>query len=162
MAKDIFVAKSADIVGNVSVGDKSSIWYQSVVRGDQAPIRIGSGTNIQDGTVVHVDENHPTIIGDGVTVGHNCTIHGCSVGDHSLIGMGSIILNGARIGRNTIVGADALVTEGKEFPDNSLIIGSPAKVVRTLDDEAVNGLRSAAEHYVRNGKRFISGLAQVG
>lgn len=99
MAKDIFVAKGADIVGNVSVGDKSSIWYQSVVRGDQAPIRIGSGTNIQDGTVVHVDENHPTIIGDSVTVGHNCTIHGCSVGDHSLIGMGSIILNGARIGR---------------------------------------------------------------
>mgnify|MGYP003600824561 FL=1 len=149
MAKDIFVAKSADIVGNVSVGDKSSIWYQSVVRGDQAPIRIGSGTNIQDVTVVHVDENHPTIIGDGVTVGHNCTIHGCSVGDHSLIGMGSIILNGARIGRNTIVGAGSLVTENKSFPDGTLVLGSPAKVVRDLTPAELESIRENSEEYQR-------------
>lgn len=111
---------------------------------------------------MHTDPGFPLTIGRGCTIGHRALLHGCSIGENSLIGMGAIVLNGARIGRNSLVGADALVTEGKEFPDNSLIIGSPAKVVRTLDDEAVNGLRSAAEHYVRNGKRFISGLAQVG
>ncbi|MGI6110621.1 MAG: gamma carbonic anhydrase family protein [Eubacteriaceae bacterium] len=147
MAKNIFVAKSADIVGNVSMGDSSSVWYQAVVRGDQAPVSIGSHSNVQDGSVVHVDLNHPTNIGDGVTIGHNCTIHGCTVGDNTLVGMGSIILNGARIGRNSIVGAGSLVTENKSFPDGKLILGSPAKVVRDLTAEEIKSIHENAEEY---------------
>lgn len=147
MKKNIFVAKSADVVGNVSVGDNSSIWYQAVLRGDQAPITIGRDSNVQDGTVVHVDNNTPTRIGDGVTIGHNCTIHGCTVDDNSLIGMGSTILNRAHIGKNSIVGAGSLVTQGKTFPDGKLIMGSPAKVVRDLTPEEIDSIRENADEY---------------
>lgn len=149
MTKDIFVAKSADIVGNVSVGDKSSIWYQAVVRGDQQPIRIGSKTNVQDGTVVHVSPSIPTNIGNGVSIGHNCTIHGCTIGDNTLIGMGSTILDGAKIGRDSIVGAGSLVTQHKSFPDGKLIMGSPARVIRDLTPEEIAHNRENAEEYQR-------------
>src|SRR5690606_6571775 len=157
-----WIAPDATLIGRISIGRDVSVWFGAALRGDNELIEIGEGTNVQEHTVMHTDPGFPLTIGRGCTIGHRALLHGCSIGENSLIGMGAIVLNGARIGRNSLVGADALVTEGKEFPDNSLIIGSPAKVVRVLDDEAVNGLRSAAEHYVRNGKRFISGLAQVG
>jgi carbonic anhydrase/acetyltransferase-like protein (isoleucine patch superfamily)/very-short-patch-repair endonuclease len=147
--KHIFIAKGAVIVGDVRVGDDSSIWFGAVLRGDQAPITIGDGTNVQDGTVVHVDLKTPTIVGDGVTIGHNCTIHGCDIGDNVLIGMGSTIMNRAEIPDNCIVGAGSLVTQGKSFPEGSLIMGSPAKAVRKLTDEEIQGIRDNGEEYRR-------------
>ncbi len=145
--KHLFIAPSADIVGDVRIGTDSSVWYQAVIRGDQAPITIGDGTNVQDGCVVHVDNRIPTIIGDGVTIGHNCTIHGCDIEDNVLIGMGSTILNGAKIGRDSIVGAGSLVTQNKSFPEGSLILGSPAKVVRSLTPEEIQANRDNAAEY---------------
>lgn len=145
--KHIFIAKGAVIVGDVRVGDDSSVWFGAVLRGDQAPITIGDGTNVQDGSVVHVDIKTPTIIGDGVTIGHNCTIHGCDIGDNVLIGMGSTVMNHAEIPDNCIVGAGSLVTQGKSFPEGSLILGSPAKAVRKLTDEEIQGIRDNAEEY---------------
>lgn len=146
--KHIFIAKGATIVGDVRVGDDSSIWYGAVLRGDQAPITVGKRTNVQDGCVVHVDVRTPTIIGDGVTIGHNCTIHGCDIDDNVLIGMGTTILNRAKIAKNCIVGAGSLVTQDKTFPEGSLILGSPAKVVRKLTDEEIQGIRDNAEEYI--------------
>lgn len=147
--KHIFIAKNATVVGDVRVGEDSSIWYAAVVRGDQAPITIGERTNVQDGSVVHVDIKTPTIIGDGVTIGHNCTIHGCDIGDNVLIGMGATVMNRANIPDNCIVGAGALVTQGKTFPEGSLILGSPAKAVRQLTDEEIQGIRDNAAEYVQ-------------
>ena len=132
-----------------------------MIRGDNEPIDIGAGTNVQEHTVMHTDPGFPLTIGDGCTIGHRAMLHGCTIGDNSLIGMGAIVLNGAKIGKNCLVGAGALVTEGKEFPDNSLIVGSPARVVRTLDEGAVAGLRASAAHYVENGRRFKAGLKEV-
>lgn len=146
--KHIFIAKNATVVGDVRIGEDSSIWYSAVVRGDQAPITIGERTNVQDGSVVHVDIKTPTIIGDGVTIGHNCTIHGCDIGDNVLIGMGATVMNRADIPDNCIVGAGALVTQGKTFPEGSLILGSPAKAVRSLTDEEIQGIRDNAAEYI--------------
>ena len=146
--KHIFIAKNATVVGDVRIGEDSSIWYSAVVRGDQAPITIGDRTNVQDGSVVHVDIKTPTIIGDGVTIGHNCTIHGCDIGDNVLIGMGATVMNRADIPDNCIVGAGALVTQGKTFPEGSLILGSPAKAVRSLTDEEIQGIRDNAAEYI--------------
>ncbi len=145
--KAAFIAPSADIVGDVVLGEDSSVWFNATIRADLAPIRIGRGTNIQDNCVVHVDEDTPTTIGENVTVGHNAILHGCSVGNNSLVGMGAIILNNAKIGNESVVGAGALVTENKQFPDRSLIIGSPAKALRTLRDEDVERLKGAAASY---------------
>ena len=156
-----WVADSAQVIGAVAMGPGASVWFGAVVRGDTETIRIGENSNIQDLSVLHADVGKPLSIGRNVTVGHQVMLHGCTIGDNSLIGMGAIVLNGARIGRNSLVGAGALVTEGKEFPDNSLIVGSPAKVIRTLDDAAVAKLRGSAAHYVANGKRFREGLAQA-
>lgn len=153
-----WVAPDAVLIGNVRVGRDAGIWFGAVIRGDNEPIAIGEGTNIQEHTVLHTDMGFPLTVGDGCTVGHRAMLHGCTVGDNSLIGMGAIVLNGAKIGRNSLVGAAALVTEGKEFPDNSLIVGSPAKAVRTLDDKAIEMLRWSARHYVDNAKRFMAGL----
>lgn len=156
-----WIAHDAALIGDVEVGRDAGFWFGAVIRGDNEPIVIGAGTNVQEHTVLHTDIGFPLTIGSGCTIGHRAMLHGCTIGDNSLVGMGAIILNGAKIGKNSLVGAGALVTEGKVFPDNSLIIGSPAKVVRVLDDEAIAGLRASAEHYVENGKRFKAGLKRV-
>jgi carbonic anhydrase/acetyltransferase-like protein (isoleucine patch superfamily) len=156
-----WVAPDATVIGDVRLGRNAGIWFGVVIRGDNEPITIGDDTNVQEHTVMHTDIGFPLTIGAGCTIGHRAMLHGCTIGDNSLIGMGAIVLNGARIGKNCLVGAGALVTEGKEFPDNSLIVGSPARVVRNLDDGAVAGLRGSAAHYVANGKRFKDGLKQL-
>jgi len=157
-----WIAPDATLIGHVRLGRNVSIWYGAVIRGDNEPIVIGEDTNVQEHTVMHTDMGFPLTIGKGCTIGHRATLHGCTVGDNSLIGMGAIVLNGARIGNNCLVGAGALVAEGKEFPDGSLIVGSPAKVVRSLDGRTIEMLRSAAAHYVENGRRFKKGLKAVG
>ncbi|MEI5679738.1 gamma carbonic anhydrase family protein [Mesorhizobium sp. CGMCC 1.15528] len=156
-----WIAPDATIIGRVRIGRNAGVWFGTVIRGDNDPIVIGADTNIQEHTVMHTDVGFPLTIGNGCTIGHRAMLHGCTIGDNSLIGMGAIVLNGARIGKNSLVGAGALVTEGKEFPDNSLIVGSPAKAIRTLDEAAVERLRASAAHYVANGKRFKAGLTKI-
>jgi carbonic anhydrase/acetyltransferase-like protein (isoleucine patch superfamily) len=156
-----WVAGSAEVMGDVVLGDDVSIWFGVVVRGDTAPIRIGAQTNIQDLSVLHADLGIPLTIGEGVTVGHKAMLHGCTIGDHSLIGIGAVVLNRAKIGNGSLVGAGALVTEGSEFPDGSVIIGAPAKAVRTLTPEQSQGLRLNAQHYVANAKRFKLSLNKI-
>ena len=156
-----FVAPGAHVIGRVRVGVDVGIWFGAVLRGDNEWMTIGEGTNIQDNCALHSDAGFPLTIGAGCTIGHAAIVHGCTIGDNSLVGMGATILNGARIGKNSIVGANALVTEGKEFPDNSLIVGSPAKLARTLDDAAAEMLRASAAHYVHNAKRFAEGLVRL-
>jgi carbonic anhydrase/acetyltransferase-like protein (isoleucine patch superfamily) len=149
-----WVADNATVIGDVIMGDNASVWFGSVVRGDTDTIRIGANTNIQDLSVLHADLGVPLTIGDNVTVGHQVMLHGCTIGDNTLIGIQAVVLNNARIGRNCIVGAGAVVTEGKEFPDNSLIVGAPAKVIRQLDEAAAQKLLANADHYVGNAKRY--------
>jgi len=161
VAASAWVADSAQIMGNVELAEDASIWFGAVVRGDTEVIRIGDRSNIQDGSVLHADIGKPLTIGNDVTVGHKVMLHGCTIGDGSLIGIGAVVLNGAKIGKGCIVGAGSLVTEGKEFPDGSMIIGSPAKVVRELSAEQQQGLVMSAVHYVENARRFKSGLKQL-
>jgi carbonic anhydrase/acetyltransferase-like protein (isoleucine patch superfamily) len=161
VAASAWVADSAQIMGNVELAEDASIWFGAVVRGDTEVIRIGDRSNIQDGSVLHADIGKPLTIGNDVTVGHKVMLHGCTIGDGSLIGIGAVVLNGAKIGKGCIVGAGSLVTEGKEFPDGSMIIGSPAKVVRELTAEQQQGLVMSAVHYVENARRFKSGLKQL-
>jgi len=156
-----FVAPDANLVGNISIGRDVSIWFGTAIRGDNERITIGVGTNVQEHTIMHSDPGFPLTIGEGCTIGHRAMLHGCTIGDNSLVGMGAIILNGARIGKNCLVGAGALVTEGKEFPDNSLIVGAPAKAVRTLDEAAADRMKTSAGHYVANGRRFAKGLRRI-
>lgn len=155
---DYWVAPGAQVMGNVTLRSGSSVWFNAVIRGDNELIEVGAGSNVQDGAVLHNDPGFPLIIGDGCTVGHQATLHGCVIGENSLVGMGATILNGARIGRDSIVGANALVTEGKVFPDGSLIVGAPAKAVRELDAAAIQGLKASALHYQQNMRRFRDGL----
>ena len=162
VAETAWVADSAQVIGGVALGPDSSVWPGVVIRGDSGPIAVGEGSNIQDNSVLHADEGVPLTIGKHVTVGHQVMLHGCTVGDESLIGIGAIVLNNARIGRNCLVGAGALVTEGKEFPDGSMIVGSPARVVRQLTPEQIEGLRRSARHYVDNARRFRTGLRKIG
>lgn len=161
IAASAWVADSADVIGRVQLDDEASVWYGAVLRGDNEWLTVGSGTNIQDGSVLHSDLGSPLTLGSGVTVGHQVMLHGCTVGDGSLIGIQSVILNGARIGRHCIVGAGALVTEGKEFPDGSLIIGSPAKVARMLTPEQIARLAQSARHYVDNARRHRDALVRI-
>ncbi len=161
MADSVWVADSAEVMGDVLLEEDVSIWFGVVVRGDTAAIRVGARTNIQDLSVLHADVGLPLTIGSGVTVGHKAMLHGCTVGDDSLIGIGAVVLNGAKIGKGCLVGAGALVTEGKEFPDGAMIIGSPARMVRSLTPEQQQGLRLSAEHYVANAKRFKSSLHKI-
>jgi carbonic anhydrase/acetyltransferase-like protein (isoleucine patch superfamily) len=161
VAEGAWVADSAQVMGNVELGEDVSIWFGSVIRGDTEVIRIGRGSNIQDGSVLHADIGKPLDVGENVTVGHKVMLHGCTIGDGSLIGIGAIVLNGARIGKGCIVGAGALVTEGKEFPDGSMIIGSPAKAVRELTAEQQQGLIWSARHYIENAARFRAGLTKI-
>lgn len=150
--KSAFIAENAMVVGDVTIGENSSIWYSAVVRGDLEKIVIGDNTNIQENSTVHNDEGFPINIGDNVTIGHNCIIHGCTINNTALIGMGSIILNGANIGENTIIGAGSLVTQNKEIPSGVLCMGSPAKVIRNLTDEEIKSLKESADHYRKLSK----------
>ena len=153
-----WVAPNATVIGDVRLGRNASIWWNATLRGDNDPIHIGDNTNIQDGSVLHTDEGVPMHIGNDVTVGHLVMLHGCTVGDGSLIGIGSVILNRAVIGKGCIVGANTLIPEGKVFPDKVLIVGSPGKVVRELSDEDVAKLKKSAEHYVDNARRYRTTL----
>jgi carbonic anhydrase/acetyltransferase-like protein (isoleucine patch superfamily) len=157
----VWVAPNAAVIGNVSLAAGSSIWFNVTARGDNDPITIGENSNIQDNSVLHTDIGAPLTVGKGVTVGHKVMLHGCTVGDNSLIGMGSTILNHAKIGANSIVGANSLVTEGKEFPDGVLIVGSPARVLRKLTPEQFELIKMSAKIYVDNAARFNRGLKQV-
>lgn len=156
-----WIAPDVVLIGNIDIGRNVGLWFGTVVRGDNEPITIGAGTNVQEHTIMHTDPGFPLTVGKGCTIGHRAMLHGCTIGDNSLIGMGAIVLNGAKIGKNSLVGAGALVTEGKEFPDNSLIVGSPARVVRELGEEAFEGLQASAAHYMSNAKRFKAGLQEV-
>src|SRR4051812_32034674 len=162
LAEGAWVADSAQVIGNVQLAENASVWFGAILRGDNEVLRVGRNSNVQDGSVLHSDPGFPLTLGDNVTVGHQVMLHGCIVGDGSLIGIQAVILNGAKIGRNCLVGAGALVTEGKEFPDGSMIIGSPAKVVRQLTPEQIAGLQRSAEHYVQNARRFANGLKRIG
>ncbi|MFN3838165.1 MAG: gamma carbonic anhydrase family protein [Brevundimonas sp.] len=155
---EYWVAPSASVIGNVILHANASVWFGATLRGDNDPITVGPDSNIQDGSVLHTDLGSPLTLGRGVTVGHNAMLHGCEVGDYSLIGIGAVVLNGARIGRNCIIGANALITEGKVIPDNSLVMGQPGKVVRERDPDHIAVLQMSAEHYVQNWKRFAAGL----
>lgn len=157
-----WIAPDAHVIGRVRLGLDVGIWFGAVLRGDNEPIEVGERTNVQEGAMLHADPGFPLTIGPDVTVGHHAIVHGCTVGAGCLIGMGAAVLNGARIGAGCLVGAGALVTEGKEFPDNSLIVGAPAKAVRTLDAAAAEKLRASAQHYVANWRRFATGLKRVG
>lgn len=162
IAPSAWVADNATVLGTVSVGAHASIWFGAVVRGDTDHIAIGEGSNIQDGSVLHADEGVPLTIGRHVTVGHQVMLHGCTIGDESLIGIGAVVLNGAKIGKHCLVGARALVTENKEFPDGWLILGSPAKAVRPLTEQEIQGLRHSAQHYIDNARRYAKGFRRIG
>lgn len=153
-----YIADNATVVGNVSIGHNASIWFNVVIRGDSELITIGDDSNIQDGSVLHTDPGCPLIVGKGVTVGHKVMLHGCEIGDYSLIGINAVVLNGAKIGKHCLIGANALVTENMVIPDGSLVMGSPAKIKRPLDDDAKRMLEGSAQHYVDNGRRFKAGL----
>lgn len=155
---DCFIAPSAVVLGRVRLGTGVSVWFHAVLRGDQERIDIQDGSNIQEGTVLHTDPGYPLTVGPGVTVGHQAMLHGCTIGQNSLIGIQAVVLNGAVIGRNCLIGAGALIPEGKIIPDNSLVIGVPGRVKRTLEAEEIEGLSRSAEHYVENGRRFRAGL----
>ena len=148
-----YVAPQGIVIGQVTLAENVSVWYGAVLRGDNDRISIGPDSNVQEGCVLHTDHGQPLVIGQGVTVGHQAMLHGCTIGDHTLIGIQSVVLNGARIGRHCIVGAGALVTEGKEFPDGVLIVGAPAKVARELTPEQIAGLKASATHYVQQQQR---------
>jgi carbonic anhydrase/acetyltransferase-like protein (isoleucine patch superfamily) len=161
IADSAWVADSAQVMGNVELEDEASVWFGVVIRGDTEIIRVGRGTNIQDLSVLHADIGMPLTVGADVTVGHKVMLHGCIIGDGSLIGIGAVILNGAKIGKHCLVGAGSLVTEGKDFPDGSMILGSPAKAVRPLTDEELENLRRSAMQYAGNAHRFRSGLSKI-
>ena len=156
-----WVAENAQVIGRVTLAENSSAWFGVVIRGDTESITIGRGTNIQDNSVLHADEGVPLTIGDHVSVGHQVMLHGCTVGDGTLIGIQAVVLNGVKIGRDCLVGAGSVVTEGKQFPDGSLILGSPARVVRQLSVAQIDGLRRSAQHYVDNARRFKAGLRKI-
>ncbi len=162
IAPSAWIADSAQVIGNVQLGENASVWFGVVVRGDTETISIGANTNVQDGSVLHADIGQPLLIAANVTVGHKVVLHGCSIGEGTLIGMGAIVLNGARIGKNCLIGAGALVTEGKVIPDGSLVVGSPARVVRELSGPQIAAMGMNAAHYVENASRFREGLQKIG
>ena len=161
IGEDVYIAPGAHVIGRVALGARASVWFGAVLRGDNDPIRIGADSNVQDGAMIHADPGVPTTIGDGVTIGHHAIVHGATVGNRSLVGMGATLLNRAVIGADCIVGANALVTEGKSFPDGSLIVGSPARVLRPLTETEIAGLRLSAATYVANARRYATGLTPL-
>ncbi len=161
LSGDYWVAPNATLIGKIRLSEEASIWWGAILRGDNELIAIGARSNIQDGCVLHTDPGLPLSVGQDCTVGHKAILHGCTIGDNSLVGMGATVLNGARIGKNCLIGANALIPEGKTIPDNSLVVGMPGKVLRELDDEAVAGLTASAKGYVRNWRRFKAGLESI-
>ena len=149
-----YVAPNASVIGSVTLHDRVTVWFNAVVRGDNEPIEIGEETNIQDGVVLHTDDGYPLKIGRACTIGHMAMLHGCIIGDGSLVGIGAVILNGAKIGKNCVIGANALVAEGKEIPDGSLVVGSPGRIVRTMGEEEIGGLREFVEIYLSKLERY--------
>ena len=162
LADRCWIAENATVIGRVRVKTGASVWFGSVLRGDNEWIDVGERSQIQDNATLHTDPGFPIVIGRDCVIGHNVVLHGATVADNSLIGMGAIILNGAKIGRNCLVGAGALITEGKSFPDNSLIIGAPARVMRTLDEKAAAMIAGAADIYVKRWQRYAKGLKRIG
>lgn len=158
---DSWAAEDANIIGRVVLEEASSVWFGATLRGDVEEIRICAGSNVQENAVLHTDPGFPLVVGPGCTVGHKAMLHGCVIGENSLIGMGATVLNGAQIGRNCLIGAGALITEGKVIPDGSLVMGAPGRVVRTLDGAAIEGLRASALHYQKNMRRFRSDLVAL-
>ena len=156
--EDFFIAPSATVIGDVQLAKDASVWFNATIRGDNEPIIIGEGSNVQDGSIIHTDPGCPTIVGNGVTVGHMVMLHGCTIGDNSLIGIGAVILNNAKIGKNCIIGAKALITENKEIPDNSLVIGSPGKVVREVTEEEKKAVEENTKHYQDNWKKYSKAI----
>ncbi|MEZ5571730.1 MAG: gamma carbonic anhydrase family protein [Halioglobus sp.] len=155
-----FIAPSAAVIGDVILHENASVWFNCVLRGDAEQIVVGAGSNIQDGTVMHADPGFPLTIGENVTVGHNAMLHGCTVGDGSLIGIGAVVLNGAKVGKGCLIGANALVTEGMEIPDGSLVLGMPARIRSQLSEEQQAALRANSTHYIRNGQRYLETLRE--
>ena len=158
----VWVAPSADVIGDVHLADAASVWFGAVIRGDNTPMLIGAGTNIQESAMLHSDVGSPLTIGAECTIGHHAILHGCTIGNLVLIGMGAIVLNRAVIGEGSIVGAGALVTEDKSFPPGSLIVGSPARAVRTLDESTTAMLKLSASHYIEKARAYAAGLTRVG
>jgi carbonic anhydrase/acetyltransferase-like protein (isoleucine patch superfamily) len=156
-----WVAPDANVIGDIALHAKSSVWFGATLRGDNETITLGQGSNIQENCVLHTDMGYPLVIGENCTIGHKVTLHGCMIGDNSLIGMGATVLNGAKIGKNCLIGAGALITENKAIPDGSLVMGAPGKVVRQLDDDAILQLTNSARSYQRNAERFTTTLAQI-
>ncbi len=161
LADASWVAPDANVIGNVVLQADASVWFGCTLRGDNETIIIGAGSNVQENTVMHTDPGYPLTIGVNCTIGHKAMLHGCTIGNNSLIGMGATVLNGAKIGKNCLIGAGALITEGKEIPDGSLVMGAPGKIVRQLDEAAVKGLTMSAQHYQANAKRFSAGLREL-
>jgi carbonic anhydrase/acetyltransferase-like protein (isoleucine patch superfamily) len=157
-----YIAESANLIGKVTVEANASVWFGVTIRGDNERITIGENSNVQEGTVMHTDMGYPLVVGKNVTIGHQAMLHGCTVGDGALIGIQAVVLNGAKIGKGCLVGAGAVVTEGKEFPDNSLILGAPAKVVRTLTEQDLTRFQAGAASYVARGQRFKADLKKIG
>ncbi|UJJ30679.1 gamma carbonic anhydrase family protein [Halopseudomonas maritima] len=154
MAEDAWIADNAAVIGKVTLEAGANVWFGAVIRGDVERITVGEHSNVQDGAVMHADSGVPLTLGKGITVGHNAMLHGCTVGDYSLIGINAVVLNGAKIGKHCIIGANSLIPEGKEIPDGSLVMGSPGKVVKTLNEQQKKMLELSAAHYVQNAKRF--------
>ncbi len=161
VADDTWIAPDANVIGRVVIETGASVWFGCTLRGDNEEIRVGRGSNVQENCVMHTDMGYPLTIGAGCTIGHKAMLHGCTIGENSLIGMGATVLNGAVIGRDCLIGAGALVTEGKEIPDGSLVVGAPGRVVRGLDADAIAGLRASAVHYQERMRRFRAGLSEV-
>lgn len=161
-AGEYWIAPSAVVLGNVELKTNASVWFGAVVRGDNDPIIIGENSNVQDGSVLHTDVGQPLVIGTDVTIGHMVMLHGCTIGDGSLIGIGSTVLNGARIGKGCLIGAGALITEGKEIPDGSVVMGSPGRVVKQVSEMQAQVLKASAAHYVENWRRYAATFRRVG
>jgi carbonic anhydrase/acetyltransferase-like protein (isoleucine patch superfamily) len=156
-----YIAPGARVIGNVTLAEEVGIWFNAVLRGDNEEISIGPGSNVQDGCIFHTDPGFPLTIGADVTVGHSAILHGCSIGDGTLIGMGAVVLNGAKIGKGCLIGANALVTEGKDIPDNSMVVGQPAKVIRSIDEALAAELRRAADVYKKRQRQYREGLSEA-
>ncbi len=159
--KKCYIAPNATLIGDISIAKNASIWFNVVIRADMEKVTIGENTNVQDGSILHVDEGFPLQLGKNVTIGHKVMLHGCSIDENSLIGMNAVVLNGAKIGKNCLIGANALVTEKMIIPDGHLVLGSPAKIIKALDDNTINDIRASAEHYVENGQRYIKELKEI-